>query len=131
MGETILGTGLDLVECDRIRASVEKFGEQFLAKIFLPAERDYASRQRFPHRHLAARFAAKEAVSKAFGTGIGPRLGWRDIEVRRDADGQPLIQLHANGAELLRRRGGGRLILSLTHTEHYAAASVILTGAAT
>ncbi|MDR1190605.1 MAG: holo-ACP synthase [Verrucomicrobiales bacterium] len=126
MGETILGTGLDLVECDRIRASVEKFGEQFLAKVFLPAERDYAKRQRFPHRHLAARFAAKEAVGKAFGTGLGARLGWRDIEVKRDVDGRPFIQLHANGEELLRRRGGGRVMLSLTHTEHYAAATALI-----
>ncbi|MDR0533417.1 MAG: holo-ACP synthase [Verrucomicrobiales bacterium] len=126
MGETILGTGLDLVECERIRQSVEKFGERFLERIFLPGEVAYASHQKYPHRHLAARFAAKEAVSKAFGTGIGERLGWHDMEVSRRENGEPYLQLHANGEKLLRERGAGRVMISLTHTEHYAAATAIL-----
>jgi holo-[acyl-carrier protein] synthase len=122
MSETILGTGLDLVECDRIRRSVEKFGERFLGRVFHAGERDYASRQRFPHRHLAARFAAKEAVNKAFGG----RLGWKDMEIRRHASGEPWLRFHANGEKLLHEHGVGRVMISLTHTEHYAAATAIL-----
>ncbi|MDR1304187.1 MAG: holo-ACP synthase [Verrucomicrobiales bacterium] len=129
MSETILGTGLDLVECDRIRQSVEKFGARFLRRVFCVAERDYAQRQKFPHRHLAARFAAKEAVGKAFGIGIGAQLGWRDIEVRRGDRGEPRIQLRGGGAALLRQRGGGRVMVSLTHTEHYAAATAVIVSA--
>ena len=126
MGERILGSGIDLVECERIRQSVEKFGDRFLNRIFLPGEQSYANSQKFPHRHLAARFAAKEAVSKAFGTGVGARLGWHDMEVCRHANGEPYLQLHANGGQLLRERGANRVMISLTHTEHYAAASAIL-----
>jgi holo-[acyl-carrier protein] synthase len=126
MSETILGTGLDMIECERIRQSVEKFGARFLDRIFHADEREYANRRKFPHRHLAARFAAKEAISKAFGTGIGGRLGWKDLEIRRHANGAPYLQLHANGEKLLRERGADRVMISLTHTEHYAAATAIL-----
>jgi holo-[acyl-carrier protein] synthase len=115
-----------VIECVRIRGSLEKYGAQFLDRIFLPGEQDYAGRQKFPHRHFAARFAAKEAVSKAFGTGIGARLGWKDIEVCRRTNGEPFIRLHANGGQLLRERGASRVMISLSHTEHYAAASAIL-----
>ncbi len=126
MNSAILGTGLDLVECERIRLSIEKFGDRFLNRIFLPAEQAYAGRHKFPHRHLAARFAAKEAASKAFGTGIGEQLGWKDIEIRNKESGEPYLVLHNKGLELLNARGAAGLLVSLTHTDHYAAASAIL-----
>jgi holo-[acyl-carrier protein] synthase len=124
----ILGTGIDLLEVARIAASFEKFGERFVNRILLPDEIAYCQSHKNPAPFLAARFAAKEAVSKAFGTGIGAQLGWHDIEVRRKPSGEPFVVLHGRGAELLAARGGQRLHLSLTHTEHYAAATAILEG---
>ncbi|MDX6765911.1 MAG: holo-ACP synthase [Candidatus Methylacidiphilales bacterium] len=129
MNGRVLGTGIDLVECERIARSMEKFGDRFLDRIFLPAEVAYARAQKFPERHLAARFAAKEAASKAFGTGIGSVLGWREMEVRRDESGAPFMVLHGGALDLLRERGASAMMISLTHTDHYAAATAILISA--
>ncbi|HKX60359.1 MAG TPA: holo-ACP synthase, partial [Verrucomicrobiae bacterium] len=79
----VLGTGIDIIEVDRIRSSFEKFGERFVNRILRPAEIAYCLRHRDPGPFLAARFAAKEAISKSFGTGIGAQLGWQDMEVGR------------------------------------------------
>ena len=122
----ILGTGIDLIEVARIASSFEKFGERFVNWILLPEEIHYCQTHKQPAPFLAARFAAKEAVSKAFGTGIGAQIGWQDIEVRRKESGEPFVVLHGKGAELFAARGAQRLHLSLTHTENYAAATAIL-----
>ncbi len=129
MSGQVLGTGIDLVECERIEQSLAKFGDRFLNRVFLASEVAYANSQKYPARHLAARFAAKEAVSKAFGTGIGAMLGWHDMEVARRESGEPHLILHGAGLALLRERGGTKVWLSLTHTDHYAAASAVLVGA--
>jgi holo-[acyl-carrier-protein] synthase len=81
-----------------------------------------------PAPFLAARFAAQEAISKAFGTGIGAELGWQDMEIRRKESGEPYVVLHGKGRELFSARGGKSLHVSLTHTENYAAAIAILEG---
>jgi holo-[acyl-carrier protein] synthase len=122
----ILGTGIDIIEVVRIAASHEKFGERFLNRILKPAEIAYALSHKNPAPFLAARFAAKEAISKAFGTGIGKHLGWQDMEVGRKESGEPYVILHGSGAHLLKERGGRIVHLSLSHTEHYAAAMAIL-----
>ena len=83
---------------------------------------------RNPVPHYAARFAAKEAVAKAFGCGIGEALGFLDMEVVRGPNGQPGVVLHGDGLELAARRGARRIFLSLTHTGHYAAAQVVIEG---
>lgn len=121
-----LGLGIDIIEVARIRASYERFGERFLARILLPSEIEYCLGYKHPSSHIAARFAAKEAVSKAFGTGIGASLGWQDIEVRRRESGEPWIVLHGGGLVLMETRKATRLLLSLSHTEGYAAAVAIL-----
>jgi holo-[acyl-carrier protein] synthase len=128
MGKMILGTGIDLIEVARIAASFEKFGERFVNRVLVTDETAYCLAHKNPAPFLAARFAAKEAVSKAFGTGIGAALGWRDIEVRRKATGEPFVVLHGKGRELFAARGARQLHLSLTHTENYAAATAILEG---
>ena len=122
----ILGTGIDIIEVARIARSVEKFGERFLQRVLVADEIAYCRAHKNPAPFLAARFAAKEAVSKAFGTGIGAQLGWRDIEIRRKESGEPFVVLHGKGAELFAARGAQRLHISLTHTEIYAAATAIL-----
>ena len=124
----ILGTGIDIIEVARIRASCEKFGERFLKRILRPDEIGYCYSHRDPAPFLAARFAAKEAISKAFGTGIGAQLSWQDMEVGRNPAGQPFVILHDGGQTLFERRGGMGWHLSLSHTQHYAAAVVILEG---
>jgi holo-[acyl-carrier protein] synthase len=125
----ILGVGIDIIEVERIRASHEKFGERFLSRILHPNEISYCLSYKTPAPFLAVRFAAKEAISKAFGTGIGAQLGWQDMEVARKESGEPYAILHGGGKALLQARGGRHVLISLTHTQTYAAAVAILEGA--
>ena len=125
-GGNLIGLGCDIIEVERIRGSHERFGERFLNRILLPAEIAYCLSNRDPAPFLAARFAAKEAISKAFGTGIGAALGWRDMEIRRKESGEPYVVLHGKGRELFEARGAKQLLVSLSHTEHYAAATAVL-----
>jgi holo-[acyl-carrier protein] synthase len=122
----ILGVGIDIIEVGRIRGSFERFGERFVNRILHPAETAYCLSHRDPAPFLAARFAAKEAISKAFGTGIGAELGWQDMEVVRLPSGQPTVQLHGDGASLLTKRGGRIVHLSLSHTQEHATAVAVL-----
>ena len=122
----ILGTGIDIIEVERIRASHEKFGDRFTRRILLPAEIEYCLRHKDPAPFLAARFAAKEAVSKAFGTGICAKLGWLDIEVAKHNSGEPYVVLHGKGLDLLDERGGDLVHLSISHTAQHATAMAIL-----
>jgi holo-[acyl-carrier protein] synthase len=122
----ILGTGIDIIEVARIKSSHEKFGERFVNRILHPAEIAYCLSHKHPAAFLAARFAAKEAISKAFGTGIGAELGWQDMEVGRKTSGEPFVILHDKGLLLLQKRGGKIVHLSLSHTEQHAAAVAIL-----
>jgi holo-[acyl-carrier protein] synthase len=122
----ILGTGIDIIEISRIRNSFERFGRKFADKVLLPAEVEYCLGHRDPAPSLAARFAAKEAVSKAFGTGITEALSWLDMEVIRLESGQPEIVLHGKGVELLKFRNASRVHVSLTHSQEFAAAFAIL-----
>ena len=125
---SVLGLGVDIVEIERFASSMQRSGQAFLDRLFLPAEQAYCSPQREPARCFAARFAAKEAVSKALGTGIGSQLAWRDIEIRRKDSGEPFIVLHGTGAETAKRLGISGILLSLSHSEHYAVANAICTG---
>ena len=124
----ILGTGIDIIEVARIEASHQKFGERFLHRILKPAEIAYCLSHKRPAPFLAARFAAKEAISKAFGTGIGKHLAWQDMEVGRKESGEPFVILHGAGSRLLAERNGRIVHLSLSHTDNYAAAVAILEG---
>ena len=125
----IAGLGVDLVETARIRDSLARFGDRFKKRVFCAGEQEYCDRMADPSIHYAGRFAAKEAVSKAFGTGIGRRVGWLDIEVIRDAGtGEPSIRLHGKGLDLLRGRGVEKVLVSLAHTKDYAVATAALEG---
>lgn len=125
----ILGIGIDIIEVARIEASYEKYGERFLSRILHPNEISYCVSHRKPGPFLAARFAAKEAVSKAFGTGIGAQLGWQDIEVVRKESGEPYIVLHGRGEALLKARGGRAVLITISHTQAHATATAILESA--
>src|ERR1041385_2100764 len=118
----ILGLGIDIIEVDRIRAAHQRHGERFANRILHPAEIAYCLSHKDPAPFLAARFAAKEAISKAFGTGIGAALSWHDMEVRRKDSGEPYVVLHGKGQALLAERGARAPLISLSHTQAYAAA---------
>jgi holo-[acyl-carrier protein] synthase len=125
---TILGVGMDIVETKRIAESIERFGDRFLKRIFLDGELTYSQSMKFPHLHLAARFAAKEAISKAFGTGIGREMGWRDLEIIREPSGAPRVVLHGKAEAFAQARGMQAIHVSLSHTAEYGAASVVVVG---
>jgi holo-[acyl-carrier protein] synthase len=122
----ILGIGTDIIEVARIEASHAKFGERFLNRILLPGEIAYCLSHRKPGPFLAARFAAKEAISKAFGTGIGASLSWLDLEIMRRDSGEPYVVLHNGGIELFRARRATQLLISLSHTQVHAVAMAVL-----
>ena len=122
----ILGIGVDIIEVARVQASHKRFGEQFLNRLLLPDEITYCLSHKNPAPFIAARFAAKEAISKAFGTGIGAQLGWQDMEIRRKESGEPFVVLHGQGKKLFKSRRAKRLLISLSHTANYAAATAVL-----
>lgn len=122
----VIGVGLDFVEVHRIAEIIERQGELFLQRVFTEKERRYCSDKRNPAPFYAARFAAKEAVSKAFGTGIGADIGLLDIEVDHLESGAPIVRLLGRGAELAQKRGVAQVLISLTHTDLMAGASVVL-----
>ncbi len=122
----ILGVGIDIIEVSRIASAYERFGGRFVDRILLPEEIRYCLSHKIPGPFLAARFAAKEAISKAFGTGIGAQLGWHDMEIRRKDSGEPYVVLHGGGAELLQQRQGRAVLVSLSHTQTHATAMAIL-----
>jgi phosphopantethiene--protein transferase domain len=126
---SVLGIGVDLVECARIQHSIDRFGDRFLNRVFTDGEIEYSLSMKFPARHLAARFAAKEAVSKAFGTGIGKAMGWRNIDVQKRPSGEPFLVFSGPAQELAAEHGVTSALITLSHTEHHAMASVVLEGA--
>jgi len=125
----ILGVGIDIIEVARIESSYQRFGERFLKRILLPNEIAYCLSHKVPGPFLAARFAAKEAISKAFGTGIGAQLGWQDMEICRKETGEPFVIMHGGGDTLLKSRSARTVLVSLSHTQAHAAAVAILESA--
>ena len=123
---SVLGVGVDIIETTRIEHSLERFGERFLHRVFTQGEIDYCRSMKYPARHFAARFAAKEAVSKAFGTGIGKSMGWKDIDIHREGSGQPFIVLEGAAKIFAAERKVSAVWVSLSHTDHYAAATAVI-----
>jgi holo-[acyl-carrier protein] synthase len=123
---SIIGIGIDLVDCDRIENSIERFGERFLQRVFTAGEIAYSQSMKFPARHFAARFAAKEAISKAFGTGIGKAMSWRDLDVRKKESGEPFVVLSGGAERMANERGVSKVWISLSHTETLGMATIIL-----
>lgn len=122
------GIGIDIVEIERIRGSLEDFGEKFIQRLFTAEEQVYCESHRQPALHYAARFAAKEAVSKALGTGIGKEVAFTEIEVIKKPSGEPQVELSGKAAEFAQKNGISCIKISLTHTEHYAAANAVALG---
>lgn len=125
-GGTLIGLGCDLIEVERIQAILAKHGERFLKRIFTEEEQAYCNTLKYSHKHYAARWAAKEAVSKCFTTGIGEHLDWTSISVYHGARKEPLVRLDAKATALLQAVGATHVWLTLSHTESHAMAVAAL-----
>jgi holo-[acyl-carrier protein] synthase len=128
-GGFVIGIGCDLIEVQRIRDAIERSGDRFVGRVYTDEERAYCSGKAHPHKHLAARWAAKEAVSKCFTTGIGAELGWKSVSIYHGERAEPLVRLDERGLELLRRVGGTSVQVTLSHTETTAIAVAVVLGA--
>ena len=125
-GGVLLGLGCDIIEVARVKGVVERQGDRFLQRLFTDEERAYCFAKAHPYPHLAARFAAKEAVSKCFTTGIGAELGWKSASIRHGIRQETLVVLDEKGEALLRQLGATRVLISLSHTETVAMAVAAL-----
>jgi holo-[acyl-carrier protein] synthase len=121
----VIGHGIDLVACSRIERIWQDHGETFLQRIFTRAERAYCLQHRTPVVRLSGRFAAKEAVFKALGTGWRGGLEWTDVETLADPLGKPIVRLARQTAELAARLEIGVMLMSISHTAEYAVASAL------
>ncbi|MDX2132557.1 MAG: holo-ACP synthase [Planctomycetota bacterium] len=124
----IIGHGVDLVEIARIGAMLERHPDRFPERVFTAQERCDAMPQRRRVEHLAGRFAAKEGVLKALGTGLTQGIAWTDVEVVRDGAGKPLVRLHGAAAAQAALQGVREILLSISHTKTHAIASAIAVG---
>src|SRR5271170_3614152 len=124
----VIGIGTDLIEIGRVEASIERFGERFLERIFTPGEIAYCMKKKASAESFAARFAAKEAGAKALGTGISRGVNWHEIEVRREPGERPTLHWSGRAAERARELGVVRTALSLTHSRSVAMAVVVVEG---
>ncbi len=125
-GGILVGLGCDLIDVQRIRDVLDRHGDRFLDRVFTAEERAYCLSMAHPHKHLAARWAAKEAISKTFTTGIGAELGWKSMSVYHGERSEPLVRLDEKGAALLAQVGATHVLISLSHTETAAMAVAAL-----
>lgn len=125
-GTNVIGVGIDTIEVSRIRDSIEKHGDHFLKKVFTAKEQEYCQDKSDSAPYYASRFASKEAVAKAFRTGIGKEFGWLDSEIFHGERGEPFVQLSEAGRKCMERVGASKILVSLTHLSTTASAIVII-----
>ena len=118
--------GIDIVEIKRLEKVSRKWGKPFLKKVYTERELSYAFAKKFPYQHLAARFAAKEAIFKALGEVETNFVGWKNVEIVNDANGKPSVRWHKDAEACRKKRGIHSVVVSLSHTENYAVASAML-----
>lgn len=119
----LAGLGVDIIEVARIKKALNRWGERFLKRVFTPQEKRYCMRKAFPEQSLAARFAAKEAVMKALGTGLSGGIAWTDVEIVNNPQGKPEVK---PGRKITDRIGKRKIHISLSHTKEFAVAFAIL-----
>jgi len=124
----IIGIGTDIVECLRIAQMVERHGELFVGRVYTAQEIDYCSSRKAATQHYAGRWAAKEAVLKALGTGWVRGITWRDVEVRNHSSGKPTIALGGGAREVCERLGIAEILISISHCRSHATATAIAVG---
>ena len=121
----VIGIGTDITECLRIAQMIEKHGELFVGRVFTPAEIEYCRARRMATQHFAGRWAAKEAVLKAIGTGWRRGISWRDIEVRNAPSGRPMARLQGGTREAAEKLGVRRVLVSISHCRSHATAYAV------
>jgi holo-[acyl-carrier protein] synthase len=124
----VIGIGTDIVECLRIAKMIERHGELFIGRVFTTREIEYCSSRKAANQHYAGRWAAKEAVLKAMGTGWARGISWRDIEVRNDAGGRPTILLGGGAREVCERLEIVEMLISISHCRSHATAYALALG---
>jgi holo-[acyl-carrier protein] synthase len=122
---SIIGTGIDIVECLRIAQMIERHGELFITRVYTDHEIEYCSARKAATQHYAGRWAAKEAVLKALGTGWRRGISWRDIEIRNDDKGAPTVRLRAGARDVQTAANIGRMHISISHCRNFAVAYVV------
>jgi holo-[acyl-carrier protein] synthase len=125
----ILGLGTDIVECLRIAQMIERHGELFIQRVYTAHEIEYCSSRKSATQHYAGRWAAKEAVLKAIGTGWIRGISWRDVEIRNHRSGKPTIALAGGAREACEKRGIAEMLISISHCRSNATATAIALGA--
>ena len=121
----IIGTGVDIIEVGRVKKALDTWGDRFLQRVFTQRELDYVRTKKFPSENLAARFACKESVLKAFGdTRKGIQL--KSIEILNDSKGKPEVILHKEAKRFAGKKGLDNIIVSMSHTNNYAVSNAIL-----
>lgn len=123
-----MGVGVDIIEVERIEEIIDRQAERFINRVFTEEEQAYCKSHKYPYKHYAARFAAKEAVAKAFSTGIGEYLNWTSVSVLKGDRGQPLIFLDEKGLRLLEGLGAAGVSISISHTDETAIAFAAIIG---
>lgn len=120
----IFGIGIDIIEIERIKKSIEKFDHIFLNKIYTKTELDYCLSKKNKYQHFAARFAAKEAIAKALATGWSKGFRWKDIDIYNEKSGMPNVKLHGNLRNFL---GDDKLLkITMSHSENYVTCFAII-----
>ncbi|HEY4235600.1 MAG TPA: holo-ACP synthase [Lacipirellulaceae bacterium] len=127
----ILGIGTDIVECLRIARMIERHGELFIARVYTDGEIEYCSTRKAATQHYAGRWAAKEAILKALGTGWRRGISWRDIEVLNDRHGAPIVSLHGGALDVCENAGIRQMHVSISHCRSHAVAYAIAEGGET
>ena len=122
----MIGVGTDILRIARVDDVVARLGDRFVRRILTPTEREEFRASGQPNRLLAKRFAAKEAIAKALGTGIGRGVSWQDIQIEHNGDGAPLVRLSGGALATAQRRGAGRVELSLADESDYVVAFAVL-----
>jgi holo-[acyl-carrier protein] synthase len=126
---SIIGIGTDIVECLRIAKMIERHGELFLNRVYTPREIEYCSSRKAATQHYAGRWAAKEAILKALGTGWARGIRWQDIEIRNDLAGKPSVALGGGARTVCERLGIGEMLISISHCRSHATAYALAVGA--
>src|SRR5262245_58786037 len=121
----IIGIGIDVIQNERLRDSLERFGDRFVNRIYTEAEKEYCKNSANPAIHYAARWAAKEAAFKALGTGWAAGVKWKDVEVERLASGKPELHLYGQALDRATSMGAARFYVSLTH-DHLISCAVVI-----
>jgi holo-[acyl-carrier protein] synthase len=124
----IIGIGTDIIECDRIGRMLTQHGERFTSQVFTEEEFRYCAGRKIAEQHFAGRWAAKEAVLKALGTGWAAKITWTDVEVVIQTGGKPAIRLHREAAHKADELGIADVLISISHCKSYATATAVAVG---